>query len=201
MATNENDQSFLSGLLSKRPVQAEVLTPTPLTSAPSLPESVRSPSTIERRERRRRIKPGTYDKIGTSITYSAGIAIAGLLWIAGAYFTLQALKAFNVRTTSILWWTVPIAITAIELWQMPKAGQRWQASLLFVCILGIDVASSWYGLLETVAGRFVPLGTGFTIPTGGTALHLGVVIVALVFAFLPEKLIRWAVDELATLWG
>ena len=169
------------------------------TASPVQPERIEQTQAARTQERTKRTRTGAYDKAGLSIAYVFSCALSLLLWVAGAYFTIAALRAFGVQATGA-WWLLPVGITAIELWLMPRAGTRWQAVAFFALVLAADVLSSWYGVLDTMGGRFVPLGAGFTIPQTGAALHIGAVAVSLAFAFLPEKLARWSIAELWKVW-
>lgn len=171
------------------------------TAAPVQPERTQPERTQERpQERPKRTRTSAYDKAGLSIAYVFSCCLSLLLWFAGAYFTIAALNAFGLHATGAAWWLLPVGITAIELWLMPRAGTRWQAVAFFVVVLIIDILSSWYGVLDTMGGRFVPLGAGFTIPKTGAALHIGAIMVSLIFAFMPEKLARWSIAELWKVW-
>ena len=164
------------------------------------PTAERSP-TQQTAERTRRPRLTVYDKIGMTIAYLFSLAAAAVLWWIGARFTLVAFGGFfGTSLTLLLWWLIPIGITAIEIWLMPRRGARWQIVSIFLVILLVDVCSSWYGTTATLGGRFVPLGTRFTVPTGGAVLHSFAIVAGIILAFIPEKLARWAASELWKLW-
>jgi hypothetical protein len=141
-----------------------------------------------------------YDRIGMTLALTLGLAVAFLLWLAGAYFTLQFLSGMGVALAGAgpAQWLIPAAITAAELWLWPRAATRPQQTALFLGVLAFDVGTSLVGLFNWGAGRVIP-NVG-TLPAGGWPLWLGAAIVALVCAFWPEKLGRWAAGELRKVW-
>lgn len=143
---------------------------------------------------------GLYDRLGQTVAYATGLAISLALWAGGAFFTLTALDALGVNVSSPAWWLLPLGITGAEIWLMPRSGTRWPAFALFGLVLAVDVASSWYGLIDTLGGKFMPFGPGFNVPTSGMPLHVFAVASALVLAFAPEKLGKWASAELLKVW-
>lgn len=175
--------------------------PTPPARQPEqVPEQPRTPQPAAVAARPRQQRSGLYDQFGQTVAYSFGFAIAVALWLAGAAFTLAALTAIGVNTTNPAWWLLPLGITGAEIWLMPRAGTRWQTLILFGLVLAVDVTSSWYGVIDTLGGMFMPLGPGFTVPTSGTALHVVAVVAGLVLAFIPEKLGKYAGAELVKVW-
>jgi hypothetical protein len=172
------------------------------TVAPTQPQVDYPPErTVERAVTRpKQSKPTTYDKAGLSFAYAASGVLSIALWYAGAYFTIAALRAFGINTTNPAWWLLPVAITTIEIWLMPRAGVRWQAVAFFAVVLLADVLSSWYGVVATLGGRFLPLGAGWTIPKDGMMLQAGAILISLIFAFMPERLARWSLTELWKVW-
>lgn len=175
-----------------------VETPKPVVEPPpqrSTGRSVNPPT-----ERTRRVKTTPYDKFGLSFAYTAAATLSAALWWVGAYFTIAALRSFGITVAGPVWWLLPAAVTAIEIWLMPRAGVRWQALAFFTVVLLVDVLSSWYGVIATLGGRFVPLGAGWTIPQDGTMLHIVAILVSLAFAFMPERLARWSLVELWKVW-
>lgn len=180
-------------------MQSPAITAIPdVISQPQLTQAV--PHTKERTTTRRKSQNDLYNKIGYSLAILASFGVAGLFWYIGAYYTLRGLTAFGLDVQSLTWWLLPIFITAVELWLMPKKGTAGFAVVMFFMILGFDVLTSWFGLINDLAGRNLPLGAGITLPTGGTVLHSLCIVLSLVFAFLPEKLGRWAYREITGTW-
>lgn len=142
-----------------------------------------------------------YDKLGYTIACLAGLVLAIGLWIAGGYFTLQAVRSITTINTSLWWWSLPLAITAVELWLMPKRGVAPASIIIFLVVLALDILTSWHGLTTTLSGRMLPLGAGWQIPSTGMTLHGIAIIISFVFAFAPEKMARWATRELWELWA
>ena len=169
--------------------QPPITLPEPPTT--TLPSKSSRPKTL---------RPGWYDQLGITGAYTATLALAGLLWYWGAFFTLAALTAFGVTTNNLAWWLLPAGITLVEIWLMPRAGLGWQSVVAFGLVLAFDISTSWYGAIDRLAGELVPLGPGFRLPNSGMALHIGVILVALALAFIPEKLGRWSVGQLVAQW-
>ncbi len=168
-----------------------------LTDQPEImPPARGATATIKPRQQRSSL----YDQFGQTIAFTFGLSISGALWLAGALCTLAALTAVGVNTSSVVWWLLPLGITGAEIWLMPAAGTRWQTLALFGLVLAVDVTSSWYGVINTLGGMFIPLGPGFTVPTSGTPLHIFAVVTGLVLAFIPEKLAKYTGAELLKVW-
>ena len=185
---------------------AHTITPAGTVETPAATQPIeapaRQPQPAQERlqERTRRPRTGAYDKAGQSLAYFASGLLSIALWYAGAYFTIAALKSFGINASGPVWWLIPGAITVIEIWLMPRAGVRWQAVSFFAVVLLADVLSSWYGVVATLGGRFLPLGAGWTIPESGPALQIGAIAISLIFAFMPERLARWSISELWKVW-
>ena len=148
--------------------------------------------------------PGLYNQLGQSVAFMTSLAIAASLWFAGAYFTLAAIAPDTARTLAggqaLAWWLLPMGITGVEIWLMPRTGVRALGLITFALVLAVDISTSWYGVIDVVGGQFFKMGPGFTAPTGGPWLHAFAVVSALVLAFIPEKLARWAWAELLNVW-
>jgi hypothetical protein len=179
-------------------------TPGMAAASPPPPQPVIEPPIQEQPQKPQKPQQsssGLYDKFGQTVAFSFGLAISIGLWAAGAYFTLNALEAVGVpNAMSLAWWLLPLGITGAEIWLMPRSSSRWQTVALFGFVLALDVASSWYGVLDKLGGRAMPLGPGFTVPAAGTAAHIFAVVAALALAFLPEKLGKYAGAELLKVW-
>lgn len=147
-------------------------------------------------------QPNIYTKVQTSIALSFALLIAALLWIAGAFFTLQALEQFGIKLAGIgIWqWFIPLAITASELALWPRRSSARLQFVFFISVLLFDIGTSFAGLIEWGAGRTFPLFEGITFPESGWRLRIIALVIALIFAFGPERLARWAGPELWQLW-
>lgn len=178
-----------------QPLQGAATTDQPPITLPEPPTA-----SLNKPPRSKPLRPGWYDQLGITGAYAATLALSGLLWYWGAFFTLAALTAFGITTNNPAWWFLPAGITLVEIWLMPRAGLGWQSVVAFVLVLAFDISTSWYGAIDRLAGELVPLGPGFRLPTGGIALHIGVILVALALAFIPEKLGRWSVGQLVAQW-
>jgi hypothetical protein len=186
-----NEAKVPGGILDQAPPAAQLDQPAAAPQAP--PER---PQTAPRT----RTKQGLYDRVGMSLALSLGLGVAFLLWLAGAFFTLQFLKGMGVALAGagLAQWLIPAAITAGELWLWPRASTRPQQTALFLLILAFDVGTSLIGLRNWAAGREIP-NVG-TLPAAGWGLWAGALVVSLVCAFWPEKLGRWSVSELLKAW-
>lgn len=185
-------------------LQAEmILEPTvPLVAQPAASHVAQPKEQPQpRRTSSRRISTA-YDKAGTTVAYAGAMFLAGLLWYLGAFFTLTFLQTqgLEIQHLGLVAWLVPLGITAIELWLMPRTGTRWQSVLVFLAVLAFDVGTSWSGAITWGAGKHIALFNGFTLPKAGLTLHALALVLGLVFAFLPEKIGRWAAAELWHVW-
>lgn len=181
------------------PTAGTVAKATTFTSEPEVEQQTVKPVAVPRA--RRKSNTATYDRIGYTLALIGAVSVAGIVWYVGAYYTLRGLTAFGVQVNGPAWWLLPTFITAIELWLMPKRGVGWQSILMFLAILGFDVLTSWFGLRADLAGRPLPLGAGWTLPASGLLFHVGCIALSLGFAFLPEKIGRWASRELWGTWA
>lgn len=172
----------------------------------TIPETITLPneqpailqSTSPRAERRK-TSNNLYDKVGRTGAY-IGVTIIGiLLWYVGAFYTLAAIRSFGIATNGIFWWFVPLLITMIELWLMPKKSLDWRLLAAFLFVLILDIGTSWQGL-TSFAGKTLPLFGGIKLPTGGAELHVTAAIIAVTLAFIPEKIARAGVIELKKVW-
>ncbi len=161
------------------------------------------PAPAIRTERRpTAIGKGLYDRVGMTLALLLSLAIGAGLWLGGAFFTLSFFQSTGLQLDprNVAAWLLPLAITAGELWLWPKAGQRWQAVLIFIAVLAFDVGTSWAGAVAWGSGRYIPLFAGFTLAQSGWPLHVLALTSGLAFAFLPEKIARYALAELQRTW-
>jgi len=187
----QNDQ-LLADLIG-----ANVAQPT----APSTP--LAPPVTAIRTERRpATIGKGLYDRAGMTLALLLTLTIGAGLWAGGAFFTLSFFGSIGLQLDprNVAAWLLPLAITAGELWMWPRANQRWQAVLIFFTVLAFDIGTSWAGAVQWGSGRHIPLFAGFTLAQSGWTLHILALIAGLAFAFLPEKIARYALTELQRTW-
>lgn len=191
-----NEAKVPGGILDQAPPAAQLDQPAAIPQAPAQER----PTSVQQASNRTRAKQGLYDRVGMSLALALGLAVSFLLWLAGAFFTLQFLKGMGVALAGagIAQWLIPAAITAGELWLWPRASTRPQQTALFLLILAFDVGTSLIGLRNWAAGREIP-NVG-TLPAAGWGLWAGALVVALVCAFWPEKLGRWSVSELIKAW-
>jgi hypothetical protein len=141
-----------------------------------------------------------YNKLGYTLALIGAFTLAGWLWFVGATYTISGLTLFGITTDSVAWFALPISITAIELWLMPRKNMHGLMIMVFLAILAFDMLTSWYGLTLDLAGKRLPLGAGWQLPNGGVVFHGGCVLLSLVFAFAPEKIARVAYQELVGTW-
>ena len=169
--------------------------PLPVRDAPA-------PKPTPRRPRAAPARLGDlYARVGKSVALLGFLALAGLLWYAGASFTLAFLQTwYPVSRLGLLQWLIPLAITTTEVFLWP----RWRTSLFqwlgFLAVLLFDVGTTVSGLLPLLAGRQVDLFGGFQLPTVGVWLYTVAVAGGLLLAYGPEKLGTWALRDLYGLW-
>ncbi len=184
------DVALLTDLMAEQPVEV-------------IPKSTtQTTQTTQTKRTRSAPQPNIYTKIQTSIALSFALLVAGLLWIVGAFFTLQALETLGIKLAGIgIWqWFIPIAITASELALWPRRSSARLQFVFFISVLLFDIGTSFAGLVQWGAGRTFPLFEGITFPEGGWGLRIIALVIALIFAFGPERLARWAGPELWQLW-
>ena len=199
-STPETTTAVLQNALSAATPTATAVLP---STMPTPVASVQTTTTQITQPKPRAKRMGLYDKVGQTMALSMAVALAIGIWIVGAKFTLDFLASMGVNLASLSYgqWLIPLAISASELWLWPKGSSIWQRWAVWLGVLLFDVGSSWAGFTEWAGGRYVPLFAGFTMPAEGFPLHGLALVLGLVFAFLPEKIGRWAVSELRTLWG
>lgn len=178
-------------------MQPDIL-PIPQTSQPAEAEPASQPA--KRTTMPRKINMDTYNKVGYTVALLGAAASAILLWVIGANYTLEGLQLFGIKAEGVEWWALPLIVTAIELWLMPKRSSKPLIIIFFLIILAFDVLTSWYGLNLDLAGRTLPLATGLTLPRGGIAFHVSMIALSLAFAFIPEKLAKVAIKEAGVTW-
>jgi hypothetical protein len=166
--------------------------PTEQPKAERVQRRTTSPSRIEKQ----------IDKGMNALAYLGIIGIAGLLWWWGAGFTVSFLSGLTSSIKTWGWpaWGIPVFVTMIELklWRhmtnpFSPAGAAVGVVLLF------DIGTSFAGFIAWAAGRTLPLFTGITFPSAGWPLWIIGIGLGVVFAFLPERLARWALAEFVAL--
>jgi hypothetical protein len=194
-ATAATDQAYLAQLFAN---PAPVAASTP-ADRPTTEQTVKPERTTERKTSKHH---DIYQQSLESLAYLGSLLIAAGLWAAGAYFTLRFIETLGVDFMSlgIFAWAIPAIISAIELSLWPRAGRGWQRVLVFSLVLAFDVGSSFAGVVSVGAGKTFALFNGVTLPKSGAGLWVIAIGAGLVFAFIPEKIGRWAVRELRTVW-
>lgn len=188
------DPALLASLLAQAQAQ-------PPSSAPATPAA-------RPNQRQRRVTSHLLD----SLTY-AGAGCFGLAgWMLGGFFTLTALTALGLPiVASISWpwalssaalasWSIPLIISLIEVRFWPNGASGWRAWFFWGIAL-IDVASTIYGLRVALADRPIPLGAGFTLAQGSTALWLTACVLALILTFAPEQIVTRSLAGLREVWS
>jgi hypothetical protein len=177
------------------------MTTQPVDSPTAPPASTDTPkTTTESRPRRRPSSVG--GKLGETLAFVGASALAAGGWYVGALFTLLALDAVGIPINRLAaWqWLIPLTVSAIEVRWWPGSARSEIKGILFAVIAGVDMLSTCYGFTTWAAGRFIPLGMGFTIPKTGAWLIAPAVIISLIFTFGPEWLARWSLREIITTW-
>lgn len=166
--------------------------------APVIPARPRQ----QRAQARAKAAGNSIDIALTATAYIGVILLAGLIWYLGAFYTLLFVQSIvpSVERLHLWKWSIPLIVTAIELKMWPKPGTAKLLWAVFVSFLIFDVGSSYSGFTGWAAGRTIPLFEGFTFPESGSALTITGIILGMVFAFAPERMVRAAAAELMTLW-
>lgn len=189
----ETDQDFLDRLLdqgllpTREPVERE---------RRSQPRQNGRPSPA-----RKRGGQGILRSLGDSISALLVFAGAAAFWYVGAFFTLLALETIGVPLASLgAWkWVIPGAVSVLQLCWWPgnnQGGRVWYFSVVSF----FDGTSTLYGLILWGAGKFLPLASGFTLPSEGLALWIPAVIVAGGITFGPEQATVWVYNDLRRTW-
>jgi hypothetical protein len=194
-ATSAADQAYLAQLFAN-PAPAAA---TASGDRSATEQTIRSERTTERKTSKHH---DIYQQSLESLAYIGSLLIAAGLWAAGAYFTLRFIETLGVDFMSlgVFAWAIPAIISAIELSLWPRAGRGWQRVLVFSLVLAFDVGSSFAGVVSVGAGKTFALFNGVTLPKSGAGLWVIAIGAGLVFAFIPEKIGRWAVRELRAVW-
>lgn len=152
---------------------------------------------------------GLYRRLGTTVALLSAAAIGGLLWYVSSRFTLDFLGTIfpDLRRTlerAPWWqsWLIPLAISAIEIFLWPRRERRLGVFvlrlLLWLSILALDVATTIHGILPLLQAQPLPVAID---ATARTWLELGVSGASgVIFAYAPEKIGRWVVNDLWALW-
>ena len=136
--------------------------------------------------------------------------MAGLIWYFSGIFTLDYLRDMFPQLAPVMaespWWQVwliPLSISAMELFLWPHRERRLGIFsirlILWGAMLAFDVLTTYRGILPIVRQQDLP----FVLVADwrwwldhGTSLLIGAV-----FAYLPERTIRWVLADLWALWG
>lgn len=178
----------------------------PAPSIPAVPPSPPQKSIEDRPKARPKVlsyDDGIVGKILDSAAYLGGLALGIGIWIAGAYFTLVFLGQMGINLAALSWgqWLIPAVISACELRLWPRSGTLWQRWIVWLVVLMFDVGTSWAGLVAWGAGRHIPIFDGIALPESGWSLRILALVLGLAFAFMPEKIVRWAVPEIRAVWA
>ncbi len=195
MENPTKNEQLLADLINQPVTTPAIPSPPPIDTQQTITTQQRPRSTT-------RTVGGLYDKLGLTLALIGSLAVSALIWYAGAYFTLWFLERAGLALAGAgaVKWLIPAAITAGQLWLWPRANSPWQSLLVFLGFLAFDVGTSWGGFTNWAAGRRIEMFSGFTIPNNGLWLHGLALICGLGFAFLPEKIARWALGELRRTW-
>ena len=157
--------------------------------------------------RRRSAKPplvvrDSYERIGTTVGLVFSLFVGIVLWLAGAWCTIQFLADLGLDLAAFgYWqWLIPIGISAAELFLWPRHWDRVMQACMFLAVLAFDVGTTYTGFVAVASGRVIPLFGGIQLPAGGPGLAVLGVTVGLLCAFGPERIGRWVLSDLYTLW-
>jgi hypothetical protein len=165
------DFDLLSELQAQRSATQAV--PSGRTVAPSVASTIPLDQD-DPRPRIRRIRPDLYTLI---IGKGALIIILGLIlyaWYWGGRFTLIAFDDWGIHTASwgILAWTIPIAITMIEMGVWSIRARSPLVWVVWAGVLFIDSLTTAIGLLAFTHGPPLPSVTQLLIGPWGTNVQL-----------------------------
>ncbi len=144
----------------------------------------------------------TYERIGTTVGLVFSLFVGLGLWLAGAWCTIQFLADLGLELAAFgYWqWLIPVGISAAELFLWPRNWDRVMQACMFLAVLAFDVGTTYTGFVAIASGRVIPLFGGIQLPPGGPGLAVLGVAVGLLCAFGPERIGRWVLSDLYTLW-
>ncbi len=136
------------------------------------------------------------EAVSDLIVHVAALLLVAFMWYAGAFFTNQCIETmlhwFGSAIVMEGWkfFIVPVLFSAVEIFSWERRKRLRPAMLYFALLVGIlDFATSVYGVAVVVAGKTIPLLSGYTIdkdPASSTAIGIGVVV-AILLTFPPEQ--------------
>jgi hypothetical protein len=192
---SKEDQAYLDHLLagnasaSGKTVATQTAQTVPAsqpTTAPqtTYPAQTAQPATTSRGAIRRlpKIKGSNYEKLMHKIGILVGFFIAGGMWYAGAFFTLQWISSlgFDVNFGVSAWWLIPIAVTSFEVGL--QTARHPAAILTWLVVLAFDIATTSIGLHHFASAR------GIAMPAFEFWLLSS--MIGFQFALAPERLGR-----------
>lgn len=209
MRTATRDDNLLESLLDRPAQVAPPRKLQPETSAAVSTPAAWAPPVREtpQKQTSRQPRPAPamlgdlYSRLGRSMALCGFLALSSLLWYAGAFFTLSFLEHwYSVSRLGLFQWLIPMAITTIEVFLWPRWSGFPAQWLGFLSVLLFDVGTTVSGLMPLIAGRAVDLFGGFSLPVAGLSLYTLSIAGGLLLAYGPEKLGKWALSELYSLW-
>jgi hypothetical protein len=154
---------------------------------------------------------GMYNRLGMTVALLVAGALGGLMWYFASGFTLAYLRTFQGFAAFFgdHWtqWFVPIGISAGELFLWPQKEYRvrvWALRMvLWLLVLGFDIVTTNFGVSPWIDSWIwnawiqdtaqLPYRLIWNLLVG---LEIG-----LAFAYLPEKILRWVLADLWSMWA
>lgn len=177
-------------------------------AGPGYTEPPAPPPTTEKRQkpvakpRTAALPDAGLERIARGIALLFALVVAGVLWYYDGFFTLLWLENMGVKLAGIgIWqWSIPVAITATTLALWPRAGASPLQVAFFAGIVAANIGTSFAGLFTWLSDRIIPIFAGITFPKASILHYATSGVVAIILAFGPEKLGKWAGNELLALW-
>lgn len=153
---------------------------------------------------------GLYRRLGTTIAFGGAAVVGALIWYFGGLFTLDYLAdtfdeiaAFVAAAPWWQSWSIPVAVSAMELFLWPRRERRPHVFLirlsLWLFILAFDILTTHRGVLPVISRQELPLP--LSAEQRLWLNHSISLVLGAAFAYLPEKIARWVLADLWVMWG
>ena len=150
-----------------------------------------------------------YRRFGTTLALCGAGVLGGLIWYYSSIYTLDYLADTFVHVAQFArsepqWkaFLIPATVSAIEIFLWPQRERRFEVFVLrllvWLFILFGDIFTTWRGVLPLIQSAKLPFELNVNergIFDGGVSFIIGGM-----FAFLPEKILRWVLHDMWELW-
>lgn len=154
---------------------------------------------------------GIYNRLGMTVALFVAGTIGTMMWYFASGFTLDYLHTVPAFAAFFgkhwLQWLVPIGMSAAELFLWPQREYRlriWALRMvLWLIVLGFDIVTTNFGvspwILSWTWNTWIQDTT--QLPYRSIWNTLVGLEIGLAFAYLPEKIVRWVLTDLWSMWA